>query len=169
MTSHSDKNVVLIVGGTTGLGFHIASNLLKSGHEVIVVSKDSHRLDKIKDQLPKVQTITGSIKTYDGRVDLMKIVEERFPHLTVVITNIGQVAHPPQPFLIHTCTTHEWHKQANMVNQTLLVRMHLAALFIPFFKNRAERSILANITSQSVAFNAGGVSPVHSASQGKEW
>ena len=47
-----EGNTILITGGTSGIGFELAQQLLKKGNTVIATGRSQDKLDKAKARLP---------------------------------------------------------------------------------------------------------------------
>ena len=84
MTYWNDK-VVVVTGGSAGLGFELAKVLVESGGRVALVARDAHRLNDAKEQLgerakpfpadvtnqPQVEDLRRKVVDEFGRVDAL--------------------------------------------------------------------------------------------------
>ncbi|MGG1517010.1 SDR family NAD(P)-dependent oxidoreductase [Paenibacillus oryzisoli] len=82
-------NTVLITGGSSGIGFEFASQLLKLGNTVIITGRDQARLDAAKKKLPTVHTFQSDAGDPQAITDLYAAVVKQFPKLNVLINNAG--------------------------------------------------------------------------------
>lgn len=82
-------NTVLITGGTSGIGFEFAVQLLKLGNTVIITGRDQVRLDAAKKKLPTVHTIQSDAGDPQAIASLFETVVKQFPKLNVLINNAG--------------------------------------------------------------------------------
>ncbi|RTE10928.1 SDR family oxidoreductase [Paenibacillus whitsoniae] len=82
-------NTVLITGGSSGIGFEFASQLLQLGNTVIITGRDQARLDAAKKKLPTVHTFQSDAGDPQAIADLYAAVVSQFPKLNVLINNAG--------------------------------------------------------------------------------
>ncbi|HXN20425.1 MAG TPA: SDR family NAD(P)-dependent oxidoreductase [Candidatus Binatus sp.] len=54
-------NTILITGGTSGIGFELAAELLKLGNTVIITGRDQRRLEEAQRKLPGVHTFQSDV------------------------------------------------------------------------------------------------------------
>lgn len=82
-------NTILITGGTSGIGFELAKQLLEKGNKIIITGRDQAKLKKAKEKLPQVFTIRSDVsKTQDNQALYAQVTKE-FPELNVLINNAG--------------------------------------------------------------------------------
>jgi uncharacterized oxidoreductase len=82
-------NTVLITGGTSGIGFEFAVQLLKQGNTVIITGRDQARLDAAKKKLPTLHTFQSDAGDPQAITALFENVVKQFPKLNVLINNAG--------------------------------------------------------------------------------
>jgi uncharacterized oxidoreductase len=82
-------NTVLITGGTSGIGFELASQLLKLGNRVIITGRDGGRLESAKTKLPGVHTFVSDASDPAAIVALYAEVTRAYPGLNVLVNNAG--------------------------------------------------------------------------------
>lgn len=82
-------NTVLVTGGSSGIGFEFASQLLKLGNTVIITGRDQARLDVTKKKLPTVHTFQSDAGDPQAIAALYAAVVKQFPKLNVLINNAG--------------------------------------------------------------------------------
>jgi len=80
------NKIVLITGGTSGIGYEIVKQLYKD-NTIIVVAKDSKKLDNLNQELQNIVTFQADLSHLD-EVDLVcnKILEE-FSFIDILINN----------------------------------------------------------------------------------
>ncbi|MEV0494704.1 SDR family NAD(P)-dependent oxidoreductase [Streptomyces atratus] len=91
-----DGQWIVVTGGSKGIGFGIASEVLAQGANVVVVARDRGALDTAREQLSatasegqRVEALTADISD-EGDVDrLFTELRERVPELTAVVANAG--------------------------------------------------------------------------------
>ncbi|MDQ0884241.1 SDR family oxidoreductase [Peribacillus sp. V2I11] len=84
-----DSNTILITGGTSGIGFELATQLLQLGNTVIITGRDQSKMDLAKKKLPYVHTFQFDVSDPKAISDLFEKVISRFPELNVLINNAG--------------------------------------------------------------------------------
>ncbi|NQX57993.1 SDR family oxidoreductase [Paenibacillus qinlingensis] len=82
-------NTVLVTGGSSGIGFEFASQLLNLGNTVIITGRDQARLDATKKKLPMVHTFQSDAGDPQAIAALYDTVVQQFPKLNVLINNAG--------------------------------------------------------------------------------
>jgi short-subunit dehydrogenase len=93
VASESNRPVALVTGATAGLGRVFAQRLAASGHDLIIVARDSARLEGLADELTlqhgaHVEVLPADLSRDDG----MRRVADRIaaePRLTVLVNNAG--------------------------------------------------------------------------------
>ena len=89
------NKIVVITGGTKGIGKSIVLEFLKHGAQVIAVySKDDAAVEKVKDHLSESERnrlvfYKGSIQDTDFIQGLFKELETKFGRLNILINNAG--------------------------------------------------------------------------------
>jgi uncharacterized oxidoreductase len=85
-------NTILITGGTSGIGFEFAKQLLALGNVVAVTGRDQKKLDAMKTRLPGVRAIKSDASRPDEIEALRKTVTSELPKLNVLLNNAGKSA-----------------------------------------------------------------------------
>lgn len=85
----SQNDVVLITGGTSGIGLEFARQLVLLGNQVIVTGRDPKKLDKLRAENPKIEAIQSDVTRADDLDSLFKHVTERYPNFNILINNAG--------------------------------------------------------------------------------
>lgn len=90
-----EGKVVLVTGGSRGLGFHLAKELGSRGAKVAIVGRDSDAVERARDRLAAI-----GVKVYGVGCDvgdkamadaLIADVVERFGRIDVVVNNAGVI------------------------------------------------------------------------------
>lgn len=87
----SKNRVVLITGGSSGIGFEMAKHMLEEGSKVIICGRSQKKLDETKRKLPKVITIQCDITSDEERKALLERIDKNFPDLNMLMNNAGIV------------------------------------------------------------------------------
>ena len=84
-----DSNTILITGGTSGIGFELAAQLLQLGNTVIITGRDQSKLDLAKKKLSNVHTFQCDVSDAKAISALYEKVISQFPELNFLINNAG--------------------------------------------------------------------------------
>jgi short-subunit dehydrogenase involved in D-alanine esterification of teichoic acids len=87
----SKNRVVLITGGSSGIGYEMAKLMLEGGSDVIICGRSQEKLDETKRKLPKVTTIRCDITSAAERKALVEKMEKDVPNLNMLMNNAGIV------------------------------------------------------------------------------
>jgi NAD(P)-dependent dehydrogenase (short-subunit alcohol dehydrogenase family) len=87
--AHHDSNVVLITGGSDGIGLAIARSMAAAGHDVVVCGRDEQRLIAAQDAVLGLHAIRCDVTDQSDVTALLSDVERRFGHLDVLVNNAG--------------------------------------------------------------------------------
>lgn len=84
-----NNNTVLITGGTSGIGYALAKELLARNNTVIICGRREERLREIEQRHPEVHTAVCDVSREDDRQELVSWVTDRFSGLNVLVNNAG--------------------------------------------------------------------------------
>jgi NAD(P)-dependent dehydrogenase (short-subunit alcohol dehydrogenase family) len=91
------SKTIVITGSTKGIGFGLAEEFLKRGHNVVVSGRNQERLDKAVSVLAaNYKNVAGclcDVTKYDDNEKLFVFAKEKFGRVDIWINNAG-VAHP---------------------------------------------------------------------------
>lgn len=82
-------NTILITGGSSGIGFEMAKQLLAANNKVIITGRNMERLEKAKQKLGDVTIIQSDVSNPDSIKELYDQVSKDFSNLNVLINNAG--------------------------------------------------------------------------------
>lgn len=105
---------LLVVGGTSGMGFATARLFLEQGGKVVVVG---HRADKTEAarkelaELGDVDTVTADLTTEAGVGELTAILDTNHADISMLVNAAGVFF--PKPFLEHTGADFDMYHQLN--------------------------------------------------------
>lgn len=83
------KNVILITGGTSGIGLELVRQFYTLGNKLIVTSGNQNNLDKLKASLPGILTLTCDL---GNSVSVRKLIDKclsEYSDINIVINNAG--------------------------------------------------------------------------------
>jgi len=152
------KNVVLVTGGATGIGFELARAFMNAGNTVIICGRRKRKLQEAKAKLPGLHVKACDLADPKGRRVLFRWVTKNFSGLNVLVNNAGiqsmiDFTHGPRDLL----------RQEDEIAINLESPIHLSAMFIPRLLRQKEAAIV-NITS-GLAFTPLAVVPVYCATK----
>jgi uncharacterized oxidoreductase len=83
------NNTILITGGTSGIGYALASQFLKRGNTVLVTGRTEEKLAIVRQSLPGVHTYVSDVSDPAAIRRLHSEVTREFPDVNVLINNAG--------------------------------------------------------------------------------
>ena len=98
MAANLNGYIALITGGSSGMGFEMAKQLLSQGATVIITARGGSKLDKAKENLSAygdIHAIAMDVMSEESISDAAKWVEENFDHLDMVVNNAGIGSNAP--------------------------------------------------------------------------
>ena len=81
-------NTILITGGSSGIGFEFAKQLLALDNTVIATGRDAKKLEKAKALLPKLNIIKSDVGQPAEIEALLAKVLAEFPKLNVMLNKL---------------------------------------------------------------------------------
>lgn len=153
-----DSNTILITGGSSGIGFELATRLLQLGNTVIITGRDQSKLDLAKKNLPKVHTFQSDVSDPQEISKLYKNVVSQFPKLNFLINNAG---------IMRKINIHDKEIDLEDINREIAINLSGPVLivkqFLPHLKKQESAAIL-NVSS-GLAFIPLPISPVYCATK----
>jgi short-subunit dehydrogenase len=96
--SFADK-IVLVTGGSSGIGKQVAKDLLSGGADVIICSNDSKNLHEAHSQLllvsPRIDAFVCDVRNTDQVLHLAHYVLERYGKIDILMNNAGYAVYRP--------------------------------------------------------------------------
>ncbi len=90
-----DGHLALVTGGSAGLGFAIARELLGFGADVLIVARDAAALDRARDDLAEdfpdgeIHALVADVADDEQRREVLDWVEDRGEGLNILVNNAG--------------------------------------------------------------------------------
>jgi uncharacterized oxidoreductase len=152
------QQTILITGGTSGLGYEFAAQLVALGNTVLLTGRDQAKLDRVKQQLPGVHTFQSDVSDPAAIAHLHEQVVAQFPTLNVLINNAGEMRklNLNDPALDLRDLTRE-------IDINLAGPIRMVQQFLPQLKTQPAAAIL-NVTS-GIALSPFPLAPVYGASK----
>jgi uncharacterized oxidoreductase len=149
--------MVLITGGTQGIGLGLAKRFLAAGSSVVITGRNSERIDQLMRSSPRLHGWVSDISSPGDRETLAVRLEEEFPSLNVVINNAGI-----QRRIALAADLAPWAEKQQEIDTLLSGPIHLNSLLVPLMLKEARPGLIVNVTSGG-AFIPQIFAPVYSA------
>lgn len=85
------KRVALITGGSSGIGFEMAKQMVAQKSTVIICGRSKEKLEEAKRKVPQLVTIACDIGKAEDRAKLFEQVSGEFGNLNMLMNNAGIV------------------------------------------------------------------------------
>jgi uncharacterized oxidoreductase len=151
------ERTILITGGTDGIGFELARQLLDRGNTVIVTGRDPQRLADACRRLPRVHGIVSDVADAASIEALHAHVTARFPDLSVVVNNAGIMRN------IDLTGPRSLADVTRELDVNLRGPIQMVQQFLPHLRAQGQAAIV-NVSS-GLAFVPLAISPVYSAAK----
>ena len=86
---------ILITGASRGIGLELVKQLSNSGHEVLALSRNITKLEKLASEKAHLYALQTEITTEEGLDKVVSFVKERWGGIDVLIHNAGALLHKP--------------------------------------------------------------------------
>jgi uncharacterized oxidoreductase len=83
------KQVVLVTGGTSGIGLGLAEAFMSQGASVAVCGRSEAALERFSRANPDALAVQADVTDSEARIAMLEAVAERFGGLDVLINNAG--------------------------------------------------------------------------------
>jgi uncharacterized oxidoreductase len=151
------RRTILITGGTSGIGFELAKQLLARDNIVIVTGREQSRLDHAQRSLPGLHTFQSDVSDPAAIALLHSSVLARFPALDVLINNAGIMRN------LNLNQDRGLEDVTREIEINLSGPVRMIQQFLPHLKARKE-ALIVNVSS-GLAFIPFPASPVYSATK----
>ena len=152
-----DKTI-LITGGASGIGFELATELIKMKNMVIVTGRDEKKLALAKSRLPNLITIQNDVSDLKDISRLFEQVIREFPKLDMLVNNAGEMR-----TIVLKNNGNDLADLTREIDINLKGPIHMIQTFLPHLLKQASPAIL-NVSS-GLAFVAFPISPIYGASK----
>jgi uncharacterized oxidoreductase len=150
-------NTVLITGGTSGIGFELAAQLLARGNRVLITGRDQAKLDAATRALPGLRGYLSDVSDPQQVAALYDKISGEFPTLNVLINNAGIMRK------LDLQQPHDLEDVTREIAINLDGPIRMVQQFLPLLKQQAGAAIV-NVSS-GLAFVPMPISPVYCATK----
>ena len=136
-----DKKIVLITGGSRGIGKSIAEKFVSDGSTVIITSKNKTKLKQTSKELGDIFFVPGDIK---NEVDVKNVIDKtikKFGRIDILVNNAGVL---PKMKPLHQISEKEWNE---IIDVNLNGQFRFTKAVIPHMKKHGGSII--NISSDA--------------------
>ena len=151
------NRTILITGGTSGIGYELARQLLARGNTVIISGRDERRIADAKQRLPGLHGFVSDVADAASIAALHAAVTARFPELDVLINNAGIMRN------LDLTQARALIDVTQEIDVNLRGPMQMVQQFFPHLRSRGSSAII-NVSS-GLAFVPLAISPIYSASK----
>lgn len=148
---------ILITGGTSGIGFEMARQLIARQNTVLVTGRDHRKLEETRASLPGVHTFLSDAGKPEEIVTLRRRVLAEFPALDTLINNAG---------VMRNLNLNEERRPTDVTQEldiNLSGPVQMVQEFLPHLKSQSA-SLIVNVSS-GLAFIPFPLSPIYSAAK----
>jgi uncharacterized oxidoreductase len=150
-------HTILITGGTSGIGFELARQLLERDNTVIVTGRDPQRVADAQRQLPGLHGIASDVADPAAIEALHREVAASFPALDVLVNNAGIMRN------LDLTGGHSLSDIVREIDVNLRGPVQMVQQFLPLLRTRGQSAIV-NVSS-GLAFVPLTISPIYSAAK----
>ena len=152
-----EGRTILITGGTSGIGFELARQLLALQNTVVITGRDEQRLSLAKASLPGVQTVQSDASKTDEIRSLLQQVKSEFPACDTLINNAGIMRN------LDINKPRSLSDVAREIDLDLSGPIQMIQEFLPHLKSRPN-AMIVNVSS-GLAYVPFPLAPVYSAAK----
>lgn len=152
-----EGRTILITGGTSGIGFELARQLIARRNTVIVTGRDQRKLQEAKFSLPAVHAIQSDASKPEDIDALLQRVITQFPACDTLFNNAG---------IMRNLNINERRSLTDVTREldlNLNGPIQMVQGFLPHLKSR-PKALIVNVSS-GLAFVPFPLSPVYSAAK----
>lgn len=151
------QRTILITGGTSGIGYELARQLLARGNTVIVTGRDEGRIADARQRLPGLHGFVSDVADAASISALHAEVTARFPELDVLFNNAGIMRN------LDLTQSRPLMDVTREVDVNLRGPLQMVQQFLPHLRSRSQSAVI-NVSS-GLAFVPLAISPVYSAAK----
>ncbi len=152
------NNVILITGGTSGIGLELVRQFYGFGNKIIIASSHPDKLEQVKKAFPAIEICVCDLRDASSVRSLIAKCLLQYPDINVLINNAGI-----QYNYLLTEVLDGYEKIEDEIRVNLISPVQLTYGLLPILLNKAESAII-NISS-ALAFVPKMSAPVYCATK----
>jgi uncharacterized oxidoreductase len=152
-----EGRTILITGGTSGIGFEMAKQLIARRNTVLITGRESRKLEEAKAALPGVHTFQSDASKPEEIQSLRLRVAAEFPACDTLINNAGIMRN------LNVNDTRALTDLTRELDINLNGPIQMVQEFLPHLKSRPD-ALIVNVSS-GLAFIPFPLSPIYSAAK----
>jgi len=137
-----ENKIILITGGSRGIGFTTAKLFLDEGATVIITSKNQEQIDKAKEELRDIVGIKADITKENDVKNLIATIIEKFGRIDILINNAGVL---PRFKMLHEISEEEWNE---IIDVNLTGQFRITKNVIPHMQKNGQ-GVIINMSSDA--------------------
>lgn len=160
------ENIVLITGGTSGIGLALAKKFLEEGNKVIVTGTNADKAEAVQKEIPSLEIELADIR---DRSALDRLVA-KYPDVNILINNVGiQYNYKFADLEISSAQIDA------EIDINLVAPLYLTKKILPHLLNKQSAAVinvssgLAIVPKQSAAIYCASKAALHSFSRSLRW
>jgi NAD(P)-dependent dehydrogenase (short-subunit alcohol dehydrogenase family) len=114
MNTEFNGRKLLVVGGTSGMGFEIARKVLAAGGSLVIVGNRPEKAEEARKALAslgQIDVLTANLSDEGGVTVLLKTIDEEHPDIDLLVNAAGVFF--PKPFLEHQVADYDQYMKLN--------------------------------------------------------
>jgi len=155
---NTNKQTVLITGGGSGIGLALARKFLDHGNTVIIIGRNLSKLEKVKNEFPKIHIAQNDVNNESDVKNLVKNLDDKFGGIDILINNAGVMN-----LLDSGNEANDLSKQFEEIEINFNSPIRMLHYFLPQLK-KSKQAVLIN-TSSGLAYVPFCQAPVYSATK----
>jgi dihydroanticapsin dehydrogenase len=137
-----ENKIILITGGSRGIGFTTAKLFVDEGAIVIITSKNQEQIDKAKEELGDIVGIKADITKENDVKNLIATIIEKFGRIDILVNNAGVL---PRFKMLHEISEEEWD---DIIDVNLTGHFRITKNVIPHMQKNGQGAII-NMSSDA--------------------
>ena len=134
------QTTALITGASSGLGAELAREFARHGHGLVLVARDSARLDRLAEELRiggsiQVTTLVKDLALSNAARDLVAELSQLGLSIDILVNNAGMIVYGE-------FSQTDWEKEERMIGVNLIALTQLTKLLLPAMLARGYGRIL---------------------------
>ena len=135
------KKVVLITGGSRGIGKAVAELFMKEGAQVVITSKNQKQLQQTAKEMGNSFFVVGDVRNENDVKNVIDKTIKKFGRIDILVNNVGVL---PKMKPLDKITEKEWNE---IIDVNLNSHFRFTKYVIPFMKKNGGSII--NISSDA--------------------